>query len=38
MANILVIESKKTFGKNKYENIIIYDNDFCEIVDNMEKI
>jgi len=36
--NILVIESKKTFGKNKYENIIIYDNDFCEIVDNMEKI
>ena len=35
---ILVIECKKTFDKSKYENIIIYDKDFCEIVENSEKI
>ena len=33
---ILVIEGKKAFDKNKYENIIIYDKDFSEIVESSE--
>lgn len=31
---LLVVENKMFFGKNKYENMIIYDSDFCEIVEN----
>lgn len=30
---ILVVENIKTFESDKYESIIIYDKDFCEIVD-----
>lgn len=32
--NLLIIENKKFFDKNEYENVIIYDNDFCEIVES----
>lgn len=31
---LLVIENRKFFNKNKYENVVVYDNDFCEIVEN----
>lgn len=30
---LLVIENKMTFEKNQFENLIILDNDFCEIVE-----
>ena len=32
--NLLVIENKMNFNKCSRENIIVYDNDFCEIVEN----
>ena len=35
---LLVIENKKNFDKNKYENIIVYDSDFCEIVENTQNL
>lgn len=31
---LLVIENISRFEKNNYENILIYDEDFCEIVEN----
>lgn len=30
---LLVIENKACFEKNGYENLVILDNDFCEIVE-----
>lgn len=32
--NLLVIENKMSFNKCSQENVIVYDNDFCEIVEN----
>lgn len=34
---LLVIENRKFFDKNEHENIIIYDNDFCEIIENLQN-
>ena len=31
---LLLVENKKAFKTNKCEKVVIYDNDFCEIVEN----
>ena len=31
---LLLVENKKTFKTNNYEKVVVYDNDFCEIVEN----
>ncbi len=35
--NLLVLENKKSFKKSEFENIIICDNDMCEILDISEN-
>ena len=32
--NLLVIENKMSFNRCLYETLIVYDNDFCEIIEN----
>lgn len=31
---ILVLENRKTYNTSIYEKVVVYDNDFCEIVEN----
>ncbi len=31
---LMAIENKMFFHKNMYENVIVYDDDFCEILEN----